>query len=108
MLSEGPSSYSGAWNFGPETDDVKTVREIVEIAEANDLQIKMEVTSTIQKREANYLSLNIEKAKNKLDWTPKWDSEYAIQQTLSWYQKFYEGAIANELIQENLEKYTTI
>ena len=108
VLSEDPSSYSGAWNFGPETGDVKTVREIVEIAEADDLPIKMEVTSTIQKREANYLSLNIEKAKNKLDWTPKWDSEYAIQQTLFWYQKFYEGAIANELIQENLEKYTTI
>jgi CDP-glucose 4,6-dehydratase len=107
-LCENPLTYSGAWNFGPETGDVKTVKEIVEIAQANDLPIKMEVTSTIQKREANYLSLNIEKAKNKLDWTPKWDSEYAIHQTLSWYQKFYEGAIANELIQENLEKYTTI
>ena len=107
-LCENPLTYSGAWNFGPETGDVKTVKEIVEIAQTNDLPIKMEVTSTIQKREANYLSLNIEKAKNKLDWTPKWDSEYAIQQTLSWYKKFHEGAVANELIQENLEKYTTI
>ena len=107
-LSEDPSIYLGAWNFGPETDDVKTVKEIIEIAKANDLQIKVEVASTIEKQEANYLSLNIDKTKNKLKWNPKWDSEVAIQQSLNWYQKFYKGETANKLIKENIEKYSAI
>ena len=108
VLSQDPSSFSGAWNFGPETGDVKTVREIVEIAEANGLQIKMEVTSTIQKQETNHLSLNIDKAKRELKWNPKWDSKSSISESLNWYQKFYEGEDANKLIYKNIEKYSTI
>ena len=108
VLSEDPSSYLGAWNFGPETGDVKTVKEIIEIAKANNFQIKAEIASTTEKKEANYLSLNIDKAKNKLKWNPKWDSEVAIQQSLNWYQKFYKGETANKLIKENIEKYSTI
>ena len=108
VISEDPSSYSGAWNFGPETGDVKTVREIVEIAKVLDFQIKMELSSTIEKQEANYLSLNINKAKRELKWSPKWDSKVAIWESLNWYQKFYEGEDANKLIYKNIEKYSTI
>ena len=63
-----PEYSVGLLEQEPQLDPDKTVKEIVEIAQANDLPIKMEVTSTTQKREANYLSLNIKKAKNKLDW----------------------------------------
>ena len=107
-ITKNPSTFEGSWNFGPETGDVKTVREIIEIAKANDLQIKVEVASTIEKQEANYLSLNIDKAKKELKWIPKWDSKVAIQETLNWYQKFHEGEAANKLIQENIQMYTTI
>ena len=107
-LSESRSSYLGAWNFGPETGDVKTVAEIIEIAKAFDFQITMEVASTIEKQEANYLSLDIDKAKKKLKWNPIWDSKVAIQEALNWYKRFYEGEAANKLIQENIEKYSII
>ena len=68
----------------------------------------MELSSTIDKQEANYLSLNINKAKRELKWSPKWDSKVAIWESLNWYQKFYEGEDANKLIYKNIEKYSTI
>ena len=101
-------AFQGAWNFGPESGDIKTVKEIIEISESLDFKTKLQIASTPKKKEANYLSLNIDKVKNELNWIPKWDSDFAIEQSLHWYQKFYEGEAANKLIQQNLEKYTAI
>ena len=107
-LSKNLASFQGSWNFGPVAGDVKTVKEVVEIAERFDFKTNLQMTSSIEKKEANYLSLNINKVKNELNWIPKWDSYFAIEQSLNWYQKFYEGEDANKLIQENIEKYSTI
>ncbi|MDG2372174.1 MAG: CDP-glucose 4,6-dehydratase [Flavobacteriaceae bacterium] len=107
-LSKNPSIYSTAWNFGPEIEDVKTVKEIIQIAKTFDFQIKMQSVKNVKKQEAKYLSLNIDKVKQKLNWNPKWNSELAIQKTLNWYQKFYQGETANKLIEENLKMYNNI
>lgn len=107
-LSKNPSAFQGSWNFGPVAGDVKTVKEVVEISERFDFKTNLQMTSSIEKKEANYLSLNIDKVKNELNWIPKWDSDFAIEQSLHWYQKFYEGETANKLIQQNFEKYTAI
>ena len=102
-LSENPEAFQGGWNFGPESGDVKTVKEIIEISESLDYKTKLQIASTQKKKEAKYLSLNIDKVKNELKWTPLWDSEKAIRQTLNWYQGFYSGANANELIEKDFK-----
>tara|TARA_X000001036_G_scaffold388375_2_gene384653 strand:+ start:4076 stop:5146 length:1071 start_codon:yes stop_codon:yes gene_type:complete len=104
-LSKDPSTYSTAWNFGPEINDIKSVEEIIRIAKTYDFQIKIQGTKDINKNEAKYLSLNIDKVKQKLNWNPKWSSELAIKMTLNWYRKFYEKETANKLIEENIKMY---
>ena len=32
--------------------------------------------------------LDIAKAKNNLDWHPKWDTKESIYKTIDWYQNF--------------------
>ena len=100
-LSENREAFEGAWNFGPEKGDIKTVKEILEISDSLDFKTKLQITSTQKKKEAKYLSLNIDKVKNELKWTPVWNSEKAIRQTLNWYKGFYSGANANELIEKD-------
>ena len=102
-LSENPEAFQGGWNFGPESGDVKTVKEIIEISERLDFKTKLQIGSSQNKKEAHYLSLNIDKVKNELKWTPVWNSERAIRQTLNWYQEFYSGANANELIEKDFK-----
>jgi len=104
-LSENREAFQGAWNFGPESGDIKTVKEIIEISESLDFKTKLQIASTPKKKEAKYLSLNIDKVKNELKWTPLWDSEKAIRQTLNWYQGFYSGVNVNDLIEKDIITY---
>jgi len=104
-LSENPKAFQGAWNFGPESGDIKTVKEIIEISESLDFKTKLQIASTPKKKEAKYLSLNIDKVKNELKWTPLWDSENAIRLTLNWYQGFYSGVNVNDLIEKDIITY---
>ena len=104
-VSNKPSTFQGAWNFGPEKEDVKTVKEIIEISERLDFKTNLKLTSITKKKEASHLTLNIDKAKNILKWNPIWTSDYAIKKTLNWYQGFYSGIDANELIKRDLEDF---
>ena len=104
-LSKKTSFFEGSWNFGPEKDDVKTVKEIIEISEKMGITIKFKISKTLEKKEANFLSLNIDRAKKQLNWRPMWKSEKAIKKTLDWYDNFYKGKSANELINHDLKSY---
>jgi CDP-glucose 4,6-dehydratase len=42
--------------------------------------------------EATLLTLNIEKAAQRLDWRPRYTAQEAIQKTIAWYQAFYAEA----------------
>ena len=50
--------------------------------------------------------LNISKAKQKLNFKPKWNSERAIENTFKWYLIYNNESInANKLIESDLEIY---
>jgi CDP-glucose 4,6-dehydratase len=86
-LLEAPKQYTGAWNFGPKTDSVKTVSDLVEMA------IKVWGSGTVSivqqmeaVHEARLLHLNCDKANQELQWYPRWDAGTAIAETIKWYR----------------------
>lgn len=86
-LAEQPEVFSQAFNFGPLPEDHLTVKELVELA----LQIwgsgRMEVsTNGASLHEANLLKLDINKAKEKLNWQPVLNAKAAIQWSMDWYK----------------------
>lgn len=90
-LSLDPLRYSGAWNFGPLADDNKQVEDIVQIA----LQIwgsgtYEKPTLANQPHEAGLLKLDVSKALNYLNWSPKYNASQAIKETISWYKVFHQ------------------
>jgi CDP-glucose 4,6-dehydratase len=90
-LAVNPLMYGGAWNFGPQMEDNKTVEDLVRIAlEAWGGGNYVYPALKDQPHEADLLKLDISKASTLLGWKPQWKSTEAISQTISWYRCFQE------------------
>ncbi|MDC3411681.1 CDP-glucose 4,6-dehydratase [bacterium] len=89
-------SFSGAWNFGPEENNILTVRELLSLSENrwNKFTYFIEENSD-DFHEAKNLILNINKVKKELKWQPIWSNETAIGRTIDWYREFYENGVLN-------------
>lgn len=95
-LLNGKVDFACSWNFGPEENYVLTVEEVLIFANNiwEDIKFDFDVSAN-NPHEAGLLSLNIEKAKNNLGWTPKWGNLKSITKTIDWYKEFYNSKIIN-------------
>lgn len=86
-LASEPGKFSQAFNFGPSPEDHLTVKELVELAIETWGSGRMEVsTNGASLHEANLLKLDINKAKEKLDWEPVLNARQAIRWSIDWYK----------------------
>jgi CDP-glucose 4,6-dehydratase len=105
-LREKPAAYSQAYNFGPHEADALTVEEMVQ--KSLEIWGKGQYKSVIHSmnpHEAGLLKLDIQKALKELAWKPAFNAEMAIQRTIDWYKKYYEGVNAVDLIKSDIEFY---
>lgn len=89
----------GAWNFGPEDDDMQSVERVIKklIKILGDGSYIAKADKT--KHEANMLKLDSTKAKRQLKWSPKYNLNTALLKTAHWYQEFYTN-------KSNINKFT--
>lgn len=86
-MIDDPIKFSDAWNFGPYADDTYTVGNLVEISISTwGSGSYYPHTKSNEPHEAGLLKLDINKTKNELNWTPKYNSREAIEITLEWYK----------------------
>ena len=90
-------SLKKAYNLGPNTSELITVRELVEISKKyiQDLKVKFNTKDTFH--ESGKLLLENSLAKKDLGYSPRWDIEKSIQRTIEWYKEFYQGSDAFDL-----------
>lgn len=106
-LFEG-APVSGPWNFGPPAADCRPVRELVERFISAYGSGRWEDASTEQAgtpREADALVLAADKAREHLQWQPRWSFEESVRRTARWYKKRSEGVDARTLCQEDMDAY---
>ena len=100
--------FSESWNFGPNSKDVLTVKDVASkfITQwGSNIQIDSEKKSK-QLHEANLLSLDCSKAETRLNWSPKINTEFAINMTCDWYKKFNDGGSDMKLLSlEQIRNY---
>ena len=97
-LLHGELEFAEGWNFGPEESDCLSVIKVLDKASKHWGNINHKVhEDSLNPHEAGLLSLNIEKAKNKLNWHPKWNSDFAIERTILWYKDYYNNNKINTL-----------
>src|SRR5664280_267104 len=73
-------SFAESWNFGPNDEDAKSVRWIVEkLCEMYGNGAAYELDKNAHHHEATYLKLDCSKAKEKLRWHPRWNLNKALE-----------------------------
>jgi len=86
-LYEKPDDFAEGWNFGPNEEDAKPVSwildRIVDAWPGSSWQLDQ---ASNNPHEANYLKLDISKAKSKLDWQPTWDLKHTLEKIVKWHR----------------------
>jgi CDP-glucose 4,6-dehydratase len=84
--------FAQAFNFGPEPDANRNVRDVVEEILRHWPGSWEQVPQEKHLKEAPLLSLAIDKARETLGWRPRWDFAKTIRQTVSWYRDYFDRA----------------
>lgn len=83
------NKFDEAWNFGPEQENIVTVKELLETTiTAYGKGEWVDVSDKEKLHEATLLSLDITKAKTKLHWHPKLNLQETVKYTVDWYKKY--------------------
>lgn len=99
-------TYAEGWNFGPNEDDAKPVQWIVnKLCEAWANGAKWELQPGDHPHEANYLKLDISKAKQKLHWHPHWPLQTALHHITTWHQAWLAGENMRNYCLQQISQY---
>lgn len=105
-LYESGEKYSCGWNFGPNDEDAKPVQWIIEQMTS---KWGRDATWTQDNgknpHEANYLKLDISKAKSQLGWKPIWNIDQAIEKIVDWHKAWLSGADMRSLCEQQIASY---
>ncbi|MBI3553489.1 MAG: CDP-glucose 4,6-dehydratase [Elusimicrobia bacterium] len=103
-LYDAPKAHAGAWNFGPELGQSRSVRELAKrLAASWGKPLKLEIERSVVP-EARSLKLDSGRAR-RLGWRPRWDFSRAVSETASWYQAVAGGQDALAVTRRQIGQY---
>lgn len=96
---------TGAWNFGPEKKNIKSVQDLVETL--NDIkQFKYNMNNKKKTdKEASFLALDISKIKKSGIWKPQLNFKETLKLTSEWYTAKNKVEITNKQIKKYLNGF---
>ena len=105
-----PLKYSGAWNFGTETRNSVSVRNVTELILKFWGNGKIKVLNKNKFNEQQYLQIDSSKARKLLNWKPSYNTKKAVKVTTEWYSKVLRSKkspkdITNLQIAEYMDSY---
>ena len=92
-LAQQHKEMATAWNFGPDTEGVASVAQVV--AQLSRLWPGVAAWNTpaqAQPHEAALLALDSTKARQQLGWRPRWSLAQALARTVDWHSAWRAGA----------------
>ena len=105
---DGPK-FAQAWNFGPNSEDAKTVSWIVEyLTSFWGEGARWELDSAQHPHEDNYLKLDCSKARSLLGWAPKLRLSTALEWIAEWYRGYQQNKDMRSLTEEQITRFENI
>ena len=102
-------SLAGAYNFGPSSTEVASVREVIEIAKAIYGHGKVVYGDGAQgPHEAGRLALDITKSQHTLGYMPRLTLTESVRKTMTWYLAQHQGADARLLCESDIINYESV
>lgn len=107
-LYENTDSFSGGWNFGPLDEDAKSVQWIVEEIVENWGQGASWIhDQATHPHEANYLKLDISKARQRLQWYPNWTLSTSLEKIIEWHKAWLSHEDMQKFCLDQIKQYET-
>ncbi len=105
-LYKNQKEYAEGWNFGSSEKDVKPVSWIMDkmISEWPDSSWELDQNSN--PHEADFLKLDISKAKSKLGWKPVWELSHTLEKIISWHKSWLDKEDMQTICLAEIEEYT--
>jgi CDP-glucose 4,6-dehydratase len=99
-------AFAEGWNFGPKDDDARPVQWIVEhMVNSWGNGASWQQDGGVHPHEANYLKLDISKAKARLGWQPRWPLATALEKITAWHHAWLSSANMHEFTFEQIYQY---
>jgi CDP-glucose 4,6-dehydratase len=100
--------WQSSFNFGPESEDCRSVKDLVECGLRHWQGSWKDESRHAGPLEAQILNLSIDKSRDELGWTPRWNFEKSVEQTITWYMDVMENRrSAIEVCEEQLLNFQT-
>lgn len=82
--------FSGGWNFGPNDNEIKTVRDILDsMVSMWDDDAQWQQDTAENSHEATLLKLDCSKARMLLNWHPRWSIDITLEKLTLWYKEYF-------------------
>jgi CDP-glucose 4,6-dehydratase len=105
-LAQDPERFSGAWNFGPGHDALRSVEELARaVLSAWGSGEICHQTNQDAPHEAKILHLSSEKARAELGWETLWSFERTAVETVAWYRAVNEGGSPADTARNQIHAY---
>ena len=105
LYTKGPD-FAEAWNFGPNDIDARPVAWVAQqmaLLWGEGASWRHEAGNN--PHEANYLKLDISKARSRLAWHPRLTLADALKMTVDWTNQCRQGSNAREVTLRQIEQY---
>lgn len=103
---DDPHGVGGGWNFGPDADDARPVQWIVErMATLWGRGAHWAVDDAAQPHEAQHLTLDCTKARERLGWQPRWRLDESLRRIVAWHRAWREGQDMREACLREIESF---
>ncbi|WP_233851768.1 CDP-glucose 4,6-dehydratase [Paraburkholderia sp. HD33-4] len=106
-LFHSPQRYSGAWNFGPRTDDMRPVEQIAAALTAalgDGASFVVEADASAP-HEAGLLLLDSGKARRELDWSAALELDEALAWVAQWHRERTARRSVRQITLDQIERY---
>jgi CDP-glucose 4,6-dehydratase len=99
-------SEAESWNFGPRDEDARPVQWIVErLCEDWGGGASWTLQPGSHPHEASFLKLDISKARQRLQWAPRWSLEAALKRITDWHQAWLSGQDMRAFCLQQISEY---
>jgi CDP-glucose 4,6-dehydratase len=98
--------FNGAWNFGSNDAETRSVQEVIELLiDQLGGDAAWQQDEKVALYEAHFLKLDCSKAKQELAWSTRWSLEEAIRAIVEWHDVFRKQGDIRSLMLSQIENY---
>ena len=105
-LYDNCDKYDEGWNFGPDDKDVKSVDWILDKMTSKWPDSSWNIDHGSNPHEADFLRLDISKAKSKLGWKPVWELSRTLEKIVIWHNAWLNKEDMQVICLSEIEEYT--